>query len=356
MNFIRATVLSIILYILLAQNLFSQDSIKVKKVKVLPVPTFGYSPETKTYVGVVSLFTIDLYQDSITRSSNSKVEFNYTWNKQIILETEWNYFFKDEAWFTQGLLHYSKYPDVYYGIGDNTSTSAEVNFESTRIKANIDLLKNIKNKWFAGVGLSYFNFDNVNYTSSKMIYPELKEASSWGLKMILLKDSRNNILTPTKGAYLKFVNSFNFSHTFYDQIILDVRQYYSFGNKQNQTIAGRFYQSSVLNTPPFYDYSLMGGDKLVRGYYFGRYREKNLTTLQMEYRLNLFWKIGLATFGGVSAIYPDLSSMGKINAKPNFGCGLRFLVDKKENTSLRFDYAIGSNDQSGFYVSFGESF
>jgi len=260
MKFIRTTGLSIILYILLAQNLVSQDSIKVKKVKVLPVPTFGYSPETKTYVGVVSLFTIDLYQDSITRSSNSKVEFNYTWNKQIILETEWNYFFKDEAWFTQGLLHYSKYPDIYYGIGDNTSTNAEVNFESTRIKANIDLLKNIKNKWFAGIGLSYFNFANINSTSSKMIYPELKDASNWGLKMIVLKDTRNNILTPTKGDYLKFVNSFKFSNTFYDQITLDVRQYYSFGNKQNQTIAGRFYQSSVLNTPPFYDYSLMGGD------------------------------------------------------------------------------------------------
>ena len=356
MNPIKLTVLSVLLCFMAGQNLFSQDSIKVKKVKVLPVPTFGYSPETKTYVGVVSLFTIDLYQDSVTRSSNSKVEFNYTWNKQIILETEWNYFFKDEAWFTQGLLHYSKYPDLYYGIGDNTSNSAEVNFESTRIKADIDLLKNINNKWFAGIGLNYYNFGNVSYSSEKMDYLELKDASNWGLKMILLKDSRNNILTPTKGTYLKFINSFKFSDAFYDQITLDVRRYYSFGKKQNQTIAGRFYQSSVINTPPFYDYSLIGGDKLVRGYYFGRYREKNLSTLQLEYRVNLFWKIGLATFGGVTALYPDITSIDKITARPNLGVGLRFLVDKKENTSLRFDYAAGSNDQSGFYVSFGESF
>lgn len=356
MNPIRPAVLSLFLCIFIVLNLFSQDSIKVKKVKILPVPTFGYSPETKTYVGVVSLFTIDLYQDSVTRSSNSKVEFNYTWNKQIVLETEWNYFFKDEAWFTQGLFHYSKYPDLYYGIGDKTLNSAEVNFESARIKTDIDLLRNIKNKWFAGIGFSYFNFAKVSYNSSKMVYPELKDASNWGLKMVLLNDSRNNILTPTKGTYFKFVNSFKFSENFYDQITMDMRQYYGFGKKQNQTIAGRFYQSSVINTPPFYDYSLVGGDKLVRGYYFGRYRDKNLSTLQLEYRVNLFWKIGLATFGGVSAIYPDLSSLGKISAKPNLGCGLRFLVDKKENTSLRFDYAVGSNDQSGFYVSFGESF
>jgi hypothetical protein len=135
-----------------------------------------------------------------------------------------------------------------------------------------------------------------------------------------------------------------------------VRRYYRLGEKQNQTIAGRFYQSSVLNTPPFYDYSLMGGDKLVRGYYFGRYRDKNLSSLQFEYRTNLLWKFGLATFGGVSSVYPGLTSVAKITIRPNFGVGLRFLVDKKENTSLRFDYAVGSNDQSGFYVSFGESF
>jgi len=72
--------------------------------------------------------------------------------------------------------------------------------------------------------------------------------------------------------------------------------------------------------------------------------------------MNLFWKIGLATFGGVTALYSDITSITKSPAKPNLGVGLRFLVDKKENTSLRFDYAIGSNNQSGFYVSFGESF
>jgi hypothetical protein len=341
---------------LFGQNLLAQDSTKVKKIKVLPVPTFGYSPETNTYIGAVSLFTINLYQDSITRSSNSKVEFNYTWNKQIILETDWNYFFKNEAWFTQGLLHYSKYPDLYYGIGDDTADSSKVNFDSNRIKIDIDLLKNIKNRWFAGIGFNYYNFSNIKYIHSNTIYPELKNESNWGIKILLLKDSRNNILTPTSGTYFKVMNTFKFSEIFYDQLSLDIRKYYSLGRSQNHIIAARFYQSSVFNTPPFYDYSLIGGDKLVRGYYYGRYREKNLSSIQAEYRFNLFWRIGLATFGGVSALYNDFTPATKITSKPNIGVGLRFLVDKKENTNLRFDYAVGSNDQSGFYVSFGESF
>lgn len=89
-------------------------------------------------------------QDRPIQKSNSIIHGT----SRLFCKTEWNYFFKGEAWFTQGLLHYSKYPDLYYGIGDNTPNFAEVNFESARIKADIDLLKNIKNKWFAGISTS----------------------------------------------------------------------------------------------------------------------------------------------------------------------------------------------------------
>ena len=100
-------------------NASGQDSIK--RVKILPVPTIGYSPETSTYLGAVTLFTLNMFKDSLTRTSNAKFEFNYTWNKQLILDTEWNYFFKEEKWFTKGKLQYSDYPDFYYGVGSKTS-------------------------------------------------------------------------------------------------------------------------------------------------------------------------------------------------------------------------------------------
>jgi len=64
----------------------------------------------------------------------------------------------------------------------------------------------------------------------------------------------------------------------------------------------------------------------------------------------------LAAFGGVLLIYEQPRFINNENVKPNAGIGLRFLVDKNENTNLRLDYAIGKNNQSGFYISFGESF
>ncbi len=335
---------------------FSQDRKSNRNISVLPVPAIGYSPETKTYLGAVTLFTFKNLNDSLSRSSNAKVEFNYTWNKQIIVESGWNYFSAKEKWFTRGLLHYSKYPDLYYGIGYETSGENEVSFQSNRIMFETDVFRNWKNKMFVGAGVSYKSYGNIKYPEEGISYPELKNSTDFGLKVIFLKDARNNILSASNGNYFELGNSFNFADSFYSVTTFDFRKYAGFGKNDNQTLAGRIYHSTVWGKPPFYDYAEIGGDKLTRGYYQGRFRESNFSTIQLEFRSKLFWRFGIATFGGISALYKNPGDIQNESFKPNVGAGIRFLVDKSENTNLRIDYAIGADNQSGFYVSFGESF
>ena len=336
-------------------SIYSQENKTTRKVSVLPVPAIGYSPETKTYIGAVTLFTFH-NSDSLTRSSNASVEFNYTWNKQLIFESDWNFFLPEEHWFTRGLLHYSKYPDLYYGIGFDTPASNEVNFQSNRTIIDADLFRNIKNNYFIGSGIRYSAFNNIEYLKDSLIYPELKSENTFGLKILFLKDARNNILSPAKGDYFEFGNSFNFSTSFYLKTTVDYRHYFAFGENDKHTLASRFYQSSVFGNPPFYDFAEIGGDEFVRGYFLGRFRDKNLTSLQIEMRNHLFWRFGIVTFGGISMVYKKFNQIENESFKPNAGFGFRFLVDKKENTNLRIDYAVGAQNQSGFYISFGESF
>jgi hypothetical protein len=349
--------LLLIAAILMANAVYCQESKPEKKVSVLPVPAIGYTPETKTYVGLVTLFTFNNTLDSLTRSSNAKLEFVYTWNKQMIFETYWNYFFPAEKWFTKGrLVYFSNYPDLYYGIGFDTPDSGELSFESNRLIFNAELFRNIKNKLFVGSGINYTDYRNIQPLNDSLFYPELKDENNFGIKLIFLKDARNNILSPSKGDYLEVSNSFNFGTSFYNKFSLDYRYYLGFRKTKGNILASRFYHSSVFGTPPFYDYPMIGGDKYVRGYYFGRFRDNNFSTVQLEMRNHLFWRIGIATFGGISMVYEKVNRIENESFKPNAGIGLRFLVDKIEGTQLRFDYAVGANNQSGFYISFGESF
>lgn len=332
------------------------DSTKTRKVKALPVPAFGYSPETRYYVGAVCLFTIDPYQDSITRKSTAKAEFNYTWNKQIILEGEVNYFFKAEKWFLGSTIHYSKYPDQYFGIGARTLDSDGVLFQSNRLKLDIELSKQIRPKVFFGGGIRYFNYTNIGILSdSSVLHEELVNFSDIELKADLFKDNRDRILTPTTGEFYKLTVGVNYANSTYLHILADARKYFSIGQKKNHVIAARVLQTSVVGNAPFYDLAILGGDRIARGYFYGRFRDNHLSTVQAEYRSPYLWRLGLAAFGGTSVIY-GTGDCDMHNIKPNVGAGLRFLVDKNDRTNLRFDYAIGRDGQSGFYVSFGESF
>ena len=337
-----------------AQNDSLDTLSRHRRIAVLPVPAFGYSPETKTYFGAVCLFNFNFYNDTLTRSSNAKIEFNYSWNKQLILESEWNYFFKAEKWFMQGLMHFSKYPDRYYGIGANTNDSSELLFQSQRIKLHGSLLKQIAPKLFIGLGLKYQNYSNLSYFDNLNSFSELKAQQTVGIRFIALQDKRNNLLTPTKGNYLELSTAINKSETVYSHVFLDARKYFSFSKSFQPVIAFRLYHLSTLGNAPFYDGAIFGGDRQIRGYFYGRFRDQHSSILQAEYRMKIVWRFGLAVFGGAGLIYN--SSISLENFKPNTGIGLRFLVDKKENTFLRFDYAIGKQNQNGFYVSFGEAF
>lgn len=345
--------LFLVLFTFLTLQALAQDSLKRKKVKILPVPSFGYEPETKTHVGAVSLFTLDFYQDGKTRTSNAKAEFNYTWRKQSIFEIEWDYFFKEEKWFTQGEMHFSKYPDFYYGIGPDTPESDELLYESNRFVFEAGMFKNLGNQVFAGLGIRHLNYRNVSAETDISPFPELQNTSIFGIKAALFKDSRNSLLTPTSGKMFRAELGHNVGDKDYARISVDLRQYRSFNEKH--TLAIRLYNRFTLNTPAFYDYAVLGGDDFVRGYFFGRFRDKHLSTFQAEFRTPLFWKLGLSLFGGISTVYPDFNMITE-HLRPNYGAGIRFLVDKEGNTYLRMDYALGAEDQSGFYISFGESF
>lgn len=332
----------------------SQDSTSKKKVKILPVPAVGYTPETRTYIGVVSLFTLNPYDDTVTRTSNAKVEMNYTWNKQLVVEAGWNYFFKDEKWFSKGLLHFSKYPDLYYGIGPNTPEGNKLVYNSNRTAIDIAALKKIGPDLFAGPNTRFMTYSNVEQDSLLPSYAELRDHRNFGIGASLLKDSRNSILTPLNGVYASLNITYNFSESNYFKTGIDLRYYKTF--KEKYTIASRFLNDLNFGAVPFYDMAILGGDKFVRGYYYGRFRDKNLSSLQSEFRMPVVWRFGFAAFGGLSNLYSKQNAFDLKFLKYNYGLGLRFLVDRKENTNLRVDYALGEKGNNGFYIAFGESF
>ncbi len=315
-------------------------------------PAFGYSPETTTYLGGVGFLVYDSNLES-ARSSNAKLELNYSFRKQLIIEASWNHFGNNEKWFSAGAIRYSRYPDFYYGYGSTSSRLSEVAFQSNRITVEANMLRALPGRSeYYGPMIRILSYTNVTDLSGTNEFPELKSATAAGAGAVFVSDHRNNILNATKGHYFNISGSLNrYDGAWYGKSLIDLRAYRTY--YKLFTLAVRTIVELNDGNPPFYDVALLGGDARVRGYFYGRFRDLNFAAVQGEVRSKTYWRLGAAVFGGYSNVAGMLTFS---RPKPNIGCGIRFLVDKKENVNLRLDYAWGENGETGLYISFGESF
>jgi hypothetical protein len=99
---------------------------------------------------------------------------------------------------------------------------------------------------------------------------------------------------------------------------------------------------------------------MMRGYYFGRYRDKNQLAAQAEYRFlpipfRFSKRIGAAVFAGTGTVFDKTSNISLSNIKLTGGAGLRLLLFPKKDIWTRFDYAV-TREGGGFYLLIGEAF
>jgi hypothetical protein len=334
-----------VLFLLLPLFLYAQE----KKVKILPVPSIGYTPETETYIGAVALFTFDLFGDSLSRTSNAKIELLYTFREQFIADMGWNFFTRDEIWFTQGRLRLSEYPDFYFGLGAGATEEDRVSYSSLRAETEISLSRKLLGNWYLGAGFRSGSYSNIELNEPKT-YEFGNSDPFLGLIVQGFQDFRKNLLNPKSGHYLLLRYSLNSTGgEYYGRFDLDLRKYLTAGKT---ILAFRGNLQYGGEAAPFFDIPAMGGDFHARGYFFGRFRENTIATLQTEIRRPIWRRWGLAAFGGITQV----GGFAKNAYKPNLGAGIRFKIDREGDINLRLDYAVGLNGQTGFYIAFGESF
>jgi len=299
--------------------------------------------------------TVIISPEGFRSSTGSVILMGGNFN-QAIFEVGWNFFFAEEKWFSQSNIKFSRFPDWFYGVGENSLQSDQVTYNSTRAEVEISFLRNLGQKNFSGPAIRWLSYQNINYMEGDNgTFLQLQPSAIYGLGGIFTKDKRNNLLTPTKGNYTSVGLTYNTGDAHeYLKLTADQRYYYTF--LKHTTLAARALAEINFGQAPFYDLAFLGGDAIARGYYFGRFRDNGLTGVQAELRQLLFWRIGATVFGGVSKLYNSFNTVDMKNLKPNAGLGLRFLVDKKQKVNLRFDFAWGQAGQTGFYVAFGESF
>ncbi|MDW7691926.1 BamA/TamA family outer membrane protein [Flammeovirgaceae bacterium SG7u.111] len=333
-----------------------------RKGNIVPLPVAFYSPETQLAFGAVLMNFFKLNKnDTISRTSNARTALIYTTRNQFITNSDYNIFFKEEAYQLRGSISFLKFPDNYYGIGNDTDLGNEEVYENNIFNFSTRFTKNLGKGLFVGLQYNYYNMFNIKPEEGGELADlnilGSEGVSLSGLGFIMTYDRRDNTLNASKGMYLEISNRFyssvlGSSHDF-NEVKIDVRKYFKIASKHVVALQslGNFNTGSV----PFQKMGYLGGDKLLRGYYRGRYRDKNALALQAEYRYSVCPRFGVVVFGGVGQVAASPSNFTLDRMKESWGAGLRFTLNKKESLNLRVDYGMG-RDVSNFYINLAEAF
>jgi hypothetical protein len=174
----------------------------------------------------------------------------------------------------------------------------------------------------------------------------------------VVRDTRPNHFYPTAGTKLEFTADF-FSQSLGSKYSFQ-RYKFSFDKflslSKSQVLAYDLYLCDTGGAPPFYGNCIYGTSNELRGYTAGRYLDRHMFATQLEYRLSLPKRLGLAGFAGVGEVVPgETQILRSNNLLPSIGGGPRFVLSPKYHVNLRADFARGKNSWT-WSMGVGEAF
>lgn len=343
------------------------DSTEVdNQTQVLFLPALGSTPETGFMFGGVVVPQFKIGQSGPdTRMSSVLFSGIYTTKNQILVGLLADLIFPDEQWIAFGTYGVNYLPESYWGIGPFTRNSEEMEILYTEFNIEQSVLHQVRPSIFLGPYLKWSKRDNLTFRDKEGVeipapnVPGTDGSVSFGIGLMGRSDKRNSNMTPTRNHLIEF--SFLMHpgwmgntdpHKLWQ---LDTRKYIDLSGEERSILALHGLFRFTSGHPSFLDMSTIGGDRINRGYYYGRYRDRNSAQVQAEWRQHVAGRFGFTVFAGNGEVWNRFENISLSQTKWSSGVGLRFNLNKTNPTNIRIDYGIGRNS-SGFYIQFGEAF
>jgi hypothetical protein len=374
--------ITILLLAILAQPVFAQTKLlpkfvrkmffekdTTKKGSFVILPVISSAPETGLEAGGSALYSF--YTDTLSKNTRVSNIFAYatiTTKGQSRLNLSSSYWSPQNNYHFTGTVGYINFPFDFYGVGNNTIKADADRLGQKRVRVNFTAEKRIGSNVYIGLvagGLD-FRFHDQEGAGIFTTDPAI-EGTHGGTTLHVgpsfVFDSRNNNTYTTKGAML--TSHFNFMHGVGGNnnltggfLNVEFTQFFALSKR---FVLGFDIQSQnwTGNQSPFYLLPALGSDEMMRGYYNGRFRDRNLLAGQTELRYRMSERFGIVGFLGTGEVFNKEFSVNQL--KPNYGGGLRYFFDVQKGLSIRIDYGVGEkrpgeSRQSGVYVGLGEAF
>lgn len=352
------------------KNIFSRvidyfsDANKEKKHKKFDFSVLGgphYSADTKFGIGIVAagVYGVDTLRPDLPGCDVS-LYGDVTTTGSWMLGIRGNHIAHNDKWRLVYDTRFSSQPSKLWGVGqracDNDDNESDMKRKQMYVKASW-LFRVAPHLYLGPIGrYDYISIDRLDR-------PELLPAGAprrisnnrFGLSLVL--DTRDNLTAPQRGYFAGF--------SYYSRYLCVPVNDYHFDTADFRFCGyNRLWKGAVLA----YEYSLtlnfgnvpwcmmatIGNSYSMRGYYEGRYRDRNKMDTQIELRQHVWKRSGIVVWAGAGIIFDKVRDMRFDDVLPNCGIGYRW--EFKKNVNVRLDYGIGKRGQSGFIFNINEAF
>jgi len=344
-----------------AENKKSKAKKEEDITRLVVLPFAYYTKETKIAVGGSAYYYSNPGSDSNTRPSYIGIDFTFTEMSQMVFNFITNLYLDQNEYHLLGILSFSEYPSYFYGIGGGTQETELEMYTPLNFLFQINAQKQISEGFYIGLSYRFWSIIMDDYDPSREIGRGLITGSRGGLissaGLIFTYDTRDSIYYPKEGnLFHLWINrsdellGSDFEYTGY---YINLRKYIEvFGN---HVLALQYITSIQSGDPPFQAMPALGGSSLMRGYYYGRYRDTNLVAAQIEYRMPLIWKFGAVAFCSIGDATENITDINLKDLKYSAGGGLRFFWDEEKKIVIRLDAGF-TQDSSAVIATVGTAF
>lgn len=255
-------------------------------------------------------------------------------------------------------VYFYSFPCYFWGVGFDNAFDNDNKTKYSKLQAQII------GEWLFRVYPGLYLGPSVEFSyisATKRSRPEPWDGYrpttfSYGVGGTFSYDTRDNLTAPTKGMYgvaaVKAYPGFLFNKDAFANIELTYNFYKSVwkGGILAIRVHGMF---SIGKNIPWGMLPSFGGSYNMRGYYAGRYCDRNEADITFELRQHVWRRNGIAVWLGAGEVFPSFKEMHFNQILPSWGVGYRW--EFKKNINIRMDLGFGRKS-SNFIFSINEAF
>lgn len=332
-----------------------------KKIDFGFVPGPNYSSTTGLGLGFLGTATYSTDRsDPTLQRSNASIYSNMTTKGFFMVGLRGNHIFPHEKFQLDYKVNLSTFSNEYWGIGyvNADIDDNKTDYRRNRINAMARFMIKLAPKTFIGPFVNYrvVQARNIKDEYAYLWQGQSKTARAYTAGVSFTYDSRDFMLNASRGVFLQIDQTFtprcfgngdyNFSST--------EATFATYGKLwKGAILAGELHGLFNYGHTPWAFMAEVGTNDRMRGYYAGRYNDKNLIEGQIELRQHIKGRSGVVAWVALANAFADFDHIAWRRTLPNAGVGYRWEFKKRIN--IRIDYGFTRNG-GGLIFNINEAF